>query len=176
MLSILSISLAFFLAFLGRLFFIEFNSRCNPLICHWFYVALFVTIDAESALLPLAVVFCAAMVGVESVLLPLAVVCCAAMEEELSRVYSLALLSPGFGIFSRRSWTVQGLGVGDLRAVDTAPILSKLLVDNPELLLPKQVVGSTEPGLPQHLVDDIEPVLPKQATVMENSAVGVSLT
>ncbi|KAK9032009.1 hypothetical protein V6N11_056294 [Hibiscus sabdariffa] len=61
-------------------------------------------------------------------------------------------------------------------AVDTAPILSKLLVDNPELLLPKQVVWSTEPGLPQHLVDDIEPVLPKQATVMEISAVGVSLT
>ncbi|KAK8503541.1 hypothetical protein V6N11_025435 [Hibiscus sabdariffa] len=106
-----------FLAFLGQFFFIDFNSRCNPLICHWFYVALFVTIDAESALLPLAVVFCAAMVGVDSVLLPLAVVCCAAMEEELSRVYSLALLNPGFGIFGRRSWTVQGLGVGDLRAI-----------------------------------------------------------
>ncbi|KAL4297003.1 hypothetical protein GQ457_12G013540 [Hibiscus cannabinus] len=61
-------------------------------------------------------------------------------------------------------------------AENVAPLLSKPLVNNSKPLLPKQIVGSTEPGLPKLLIDDIEPVLPKQAVVMENSAMGVSLT
>ncbi|KAK8523687.1 hypothetical protein V6N12_013772 [Hibiscus sabdariffa] len=91
MLSFLPILFAFFLVFLSRLFFPKFNSWCNSLLCHGIHVATFVTADAAAILLPLAVVFCAAM------------------ENGSSRVSSLALLDLGFGITGRRPWTVQGL-------------------------------------------------------------------
>ncbi|KAL4297791.1 hypothetical protein GQ457_12G013530 [Hibiscus cannabinus] len=108
MLSILSIFITLLLTFFGRIFIFVSNSRRNSPICLWFYAAISVILVAESALTPLVVVFCAAMVNVGSVLLLLAVVCCAATEKEFSRDFSLALLNPGFGIFGRRSWTVQG--------------------------------------------------------------------
>ncbi|KAK8660499.1 hypothetical protein V6N13_051425 [Hibiscus sabdariffa] len=87
----LSIFLFFFLALLRRLFPTAFDFWCKHAIRHCFQSTFFTTNGSESVLPPLAVVFCAAM------------------KEGSSRVSSLALLNPGFGIYGRRSQTVQGL-------------------------------------------------------------------